>query len=170
MNRRSFLKGGAASAAVPLGRSPSSRLSVKKLFSSEPAEAAGVPASERESILPGIPKSKDLAGDRLVYDYSDSFGPPTAQNEAGFCQATKSVSGINESRERRKVSLGFDLRAGVTYKEGPWYGPWNMGDPAEVDNRLTVSVSQGLYNFEQRSPPDSVTLGSICLPWESGER
>ena len=35
-----------------------------------------------------------------------------------------------------------------------------MGDPAEVDNRLTVSVSQGLYNFEQRSPPDSVTLGS----------
>lgn len=238
MNRRSFLKGGAASAAVPLGRSPSSSLSVKKLFPSEPVEATGEPSAALGRIFPGIPKSKDLAGDRLVYDYSDSFGPPTAQNEAGFCQATKSVSGIaailfppfsccgspsiptpggdispgnlitcelflngrilssypppegrltyrwypdriwretqasglrittqtfmppkqksvaemvvvkNESRERRKLSLGFDLRAGVTYKEGPWYGPWNMGDPAEVDNQLTVSAFQGCLIFE----------------------
>jgi hypothetical protein len=50
----------------------------------------------------------------------------------------------NESGEHRKLSLGFDLRAGVTYKEGPWY----MGDPAEADNRLTASASQGYIVFE----------------------
>lgn len=57
MNRRSFLKVGAASAAVPLGHSPSISLSGKNVSQFQPAEAPGEPASEREVILPAIPKS-----------------------------------------------------------------------------------------------------------------
>jgi len=236
INRRSFLIVGAAGAAVPLGRSPAIILSGENPSLSEPAEAPGEPASANPTILPVIPKSKDLAGDRLVYHYDEIFSTPPAQNEAGFCQATKSVSGIaailfppfsccgapsiptiggdispgnlitcelflngrmlasyprseagvaytffphcivreaaaqglqfvtqtflppgqrivaqqitvkNASRETRKITLGFDLRAGVTCKREPWY----LGDPAELDNRITANVPQGYIAFESR--------------------
>jgi len=236
MNRRSFLKVGAASATGPLGRSPLISLSGKTRPRFEPAEAPGEPASGREVILPTIPKSKDLAGDRLVYQYDEIFNTPPAQNEAGFCQATKSVSGIaailfppfsccgappiptpggdispgnlttcelflngrmlvsyprpeaklaytfyphcivreaaaqgiqfvtqtflppgrsvvaqqitvkNVSRETRKITLGFDLRAGVTCKREPWY----VGDPGELDNRITANVPEGYIAFESQ--------------------
>jgi hypothetical protein len=184
--------------------------------------------------LPAIPRSRDLASHRLVYEYSEIFNPPPAQNEWGYCKATRSVAGItailfppyaccgapsiptpggeispgnlitcelflnerilssyplpearvaytwyphcirretqaggirfttetfmpvrqkavaeqitvlNESHEQRKLSLGFDLRAGVTYKEGPWYS----GVPAEADSRLTPNAAQGYIVFE----------------------
>jgi hypothetical protein len=45
-------------------------------------------------LLPAIPKPADLASDRLVHHFRDLFNPPAAQNEWGYLQATKSVSGI----------------------------------------------------------------------------
>jgi hypothetical protein len=194
----------------------------------------GALGSKGNDLLPAIPTSKDLGSHRLVYGYSEIFSPPPAQNEWGFCQATRSVSGItaiffppfaccgapsiptpggeispgnlitcdlffngrilssysqpearvaytwyphcllretqvqgirfttetfmpakqrdvaelitvkNESHEPRKFSLGFDLRAGVAYKEAPWY----VSGPAEADNRLTANATQGYIVFE----------------------
>src|ERR1039458_1419779 len=91
MNRRSFLRGGAV---LPLAPPASSHRAGESAVPNNAAHPFGEPSSASAGILPGIPESKDLAGDRLVYNYSDSFGPPTAQNEGGFCQATKSVSGV----------------------------------------------------------------------------
>ena len=229
MNRRSFLTAGAVSTVLPLVASPSRGLSRDKPSPSRAALPSGEPAPAKSGVLPGIPELKDLASDRLVHDYHDYFNPPTAQNEWGYCQATKSISGVtailfppfsccgspdirftpgnlitcelflngrilssypppegrvaytwyphrilretqaqrlrfvtqtfvpakqrtvaemisvkNESGEHRKLSLGFDLRAGVAYKAGPWY----VGDPAEMDNRLTAKASQGCIVFE----------------------
>ena len=210
MNRRSFLTVGAV---LPLAASRSSDLSAAKPSPSSAAVPTGQSAPAKQGFLPGIPESRDLASERLVHDYRDPFNPPTAQNEWGYCQATKSISGVsailfppfsccgspeirftagnlitcelflngrivssypapegrvaytwyphrilrethvqglrfttqtfvpakqravaelitvkNESREQRKLSLGFNMRAGVSYKAGPWY----VGDPAEL--------------------------------------
>lgn len=89
MNRRAFLKAGAVGTALPAVPLPASNLVGEK-----PAvtEAHGVP--EKQGLLPGIPESRDLASHRLVYEYSEIFNPPPAQNEWGFCQSTRSVAGI----------------------------------------------------------------------------
>jgi hypothetical protein len=208
--------------------------------------------------LPPIPTSRDLASHRLVYEYSEIFNPPPAQNEWGYCRATRSVSGItailfppfaccgapsiptpggeispgnlitcelflngrilssyplpeskvaytwyphgirretqvegirfntetflpsrlkavgeqitvlNASREQRKLTLGFDLRAGVTYKEDSWYS----GVPAEADDRLTPNAAEGQIVFESvhtravsvqgiAPPPDRIEQGRM---------
>ena len=52
----------------------------------------------------------------------------------------------NESREKRKVLLGFDLRAGVTVRREAWSG----GSPAEEDNRLEPDAARGCVVFEAR--------------------
>jgi hypothetical protein len=65
---------------------------------------------------------------------------PSRQRAAAELIAVK-----NESRERRKVTLGFDLRAGVTVMRGK---PWVVNSPAEADNRLTVIESRGCVLFE----------------------
>jgi len=74
-SRRSFLKAGLAASALPtLPRSLAS------------------PASQR--YLPAIPTVKDLAGSRLVHAWRDLYQSPTTQNEYGYVQASKSVSGL----------------------------------------------------------------------------
>jgi len=229
--RRSLLKLGAGSLVFP-------RASFSG--SSSTGTAAVQPASRPEGeLLPSVPKPEDLASDRLVHSFRDYFNPPAAQNEWGYLQASKSVSGLtaisfppfaccgvpqipfspgnlitcelflngriltsypppagevtyvwyphrirretrveglhfttetfmpsrqraaaeliavkNESRERRKVTLGFDLRAGVTVMRGK---PWFVNSPAEADNRLTVIESRGCILFEaQQSQAVSV--------------
>ena len=255
MNRRSFLKVGAA---LPVAVSPSSSLGGAVPSPSGAVQPLGGPVSSGHKTLPAIPESKDLASHRLVYEYSEIFSPPPAQNERGYCKATRSVSGItailfppysccgapsiptpggevspgnlitcelflngrilssyplpearvaytwyphcirretqagglrfttetfmparqkavaelitvtNESHERRKLTLGFDLRAGVTHKEGPWYS----GVPAEADDRLTPNASQGYIVFESvhtravsvqgiAPPPQSIDQGRM---------
>lgn len=68
--------------------------------------------------------------------------------------AAESITVKNESRERRKVTLGFDLRAGVTVKRGT---PWFVGLPAEADNRVIPDRARGCVVFEaQHSPAVSV--------------
>jgi TAT (twin-arginine translocation) pathway signal sequence len=74
-SRRSFLKAGLAASALPtLPRSLASQ------------------ASQR--YLPAIPTVKDLAGSRLVHAWRDLYQSPTTQNEYGYVQASKSVSGL----------------------------------------------------------------------------
>jgi hypothetical protein len=51
----------------------------------------------------------------------------------------------NESRERRTISLGFDLRAGVTVKPRK---SWSSDASAEPDNKLTADGSRGCLIFE----------------------
>jgi hypothetical protein len=51
----------------------------------------------------------------------------------------------NESGERRKLTLGFDLRAGVTATSGK---PWFVNTPAETDNHVTPNESNGCVIFE----------------------
>ena len=59
----------------------------------------------------------------------------------------------NVSDSARRITLGFDLRAGVTCKRGPWY----VGDPAEADNRITPDLARGylvpVASTHQRSGP-----------------
>ncbi len=79
LDRRSFLMTGALLAAPGLGA----------------AKASGTPPHPAEGdLLPHVPKPTDLASDRLVHNFRDQFSPPAAQNEWGYLQATKSVSGI----------------------------------------------------------------------------
>ena len=225
LDRRSFLKLSALSSALPLTAPARAGAG-----SGAPAFGAEQRGAAKGELLPAIPKPADLASDRLVHHFRDLFNPPAAQNEWGYLQATKSVSGItaisfpplsccgvpeppfspgnlitcevflndriltsypapagevaftwyphrivreavvegirfrtqtflpskqraaaeliavqNESHERRKISLGFDLRAGTTVKrEKPWFN----NSPAEADNKLTPSESHGCVIFE----------------------
>jgi hypothetical protein len=74
-SRRSFLKAGLATAALP--RVP-----------------ATISGQRSRKHLPSIPTVHDLAADRLVHTWRDLYNLPTTQNELGYVQAAKSVSGI----------------------------------------------------------------------------
>lgn len=76
-SRRSFLKAGTAAAAIS-GLHP----------------AEGFAQRQTRKPLPSIPRVGDLAGDRLVHKFRDLYCPPATQNEYGYVQASKSVSGI----------------------------------------------------------------------------
>ena len=76
-DRRSFLK--SATAAVALTALP-------------PAKTLASPQIGKH--LSPVPQVTDLAGDRLVHKFRDLYCSPTAQNELGYVQAAKSVSGI----------------------------------------------------------------------------
>jgi hypothetical protein len=58
--------------------------------------------------------------------------------------AAELITVRNESRERRSISLGFDMRAGVTVKREK---PWSSESSAEADNQLTASESHGCLIF-----------------------
>jgi hypothetical protein len=82
-DRRSFLKLGTTFALLPqLG------------MASPNEQAAGRRPMADQGPLPGIPELSDLASDRLVHHFSDLYTPPAAQNEFGYVQTWKSVSGI----------------------------------------------------------------------------
>jgi hypothetical protein len=55
----------------------------------------------------------------------------------------------NASSEKRNLTVGFDLRAGVSFQSESWYisVPY-MGGPAEADNRLNADLIQGIIAFE----------------------
>ena len=74
-SRRSFLKAGIAATAVPI---------FPRCLASETARGH----------LPEIPKVGDLAGSRLVHAWRDLYQSPTAQNQYGYVQASKSVAGL----------------------------------------------------------------------------
>jgi hypothetical protein len=86
LDRRSFLKVGAISAALPLASSAKE--------SGGQAPAAGKRSPDERELLPSVPTLRDLASDRLVHHFRDLFNPPEAYNEWGRLKAAKSVSGI----------------------------------------------------------------------------
>jgi hypothetical protein len=56
-----------------------------------PRSLAGTAARRH---LPAVPTVNDLAGARLVHAWRDLYQSPTTQNEYGYVQAAKSVSGL----------------------------------------------------------------------------
>lgn len=218
-NRRSFLKASLATAALP-------------------KVAASVSAATTRKHLPPVPRLQDLAADRLTHSWRDLYNLPTTQNELGYVQATKSVSGLtalalppfaccgvpdtpwspgflltcelflngkillahspggdvltyqwyphrflreiqtdglkftsdtfmpmkrraaaqiirvkNLSSGTRKITLGFDMRAGVAKKATAWF----VNSPGEADNTLQWDASRGALIFTaQHSPAVSV--------------
>ena len=218
-SRRSFLKASLATVALP-----------------DIASSAS-PGTARKR-LPAIPTVHDLAADKLVHTWRDLYNLPTTQNELGYVQATKSVSGLtalalppfaccgvpdtpwspgflltcelflngkvllayspggdvltyqwyphrflretqadglrfssetfmpakrraaaqivrvkNLRTMTRKINLGFDMRAGVTKKQGAWF----VNSPGEADNGLQWDASRGALIFTaQHSPAVSV--------------
>ena len=76
-NRRSFLKGAAAS-TVMLGAS----------------HAEDATAAPTANALPAVPGLEDLASDRIRNRFRDLYNPPATQNEWGYVKAAKSVTGI----------------------------------------------------------------------------
>lgn len=79
-SRRSFLRAGIAASALP---------AIPKSFANT-VSASNPPGRH----LPSIPAVNDLAGSRLVHAWRDLYQSPTAQNEFGYVQASKSVSGL----------------------------------------------------------------------------
>ena len=74
-SRRSFLKTGFAAAALP----------------AIPGSLAAQSAARHLSAVPNV---SDLAGSRLIHAWRDLYNSPATQNEYGYVQAAKSVSGI----------------------------------------------------------------------------
>jgi hypothetical protein len=74
-SRRSFLKSGIAASALPI--------LPKSLAANRP-----------RTRLPQIPTVHDLAGASLIHAWRDLYQLPTTQNEYGYIQAAKSVSGL----------------------------------------------------------------------------
>lgn len=91
LDRRSFLKLGAISSALP----GVAAVEVKG-GSSKPAPGAEHARTANDELLPAVPTLADLASDRLIHHFRDQFNPPAAQNEWGYLQATKSISGITK--------------------------------------------------------------------------
>jgi len=77
-SRRAFLKSGAV--AGVLSSLPEVPLYAAKTGAKKP--------------LPAVPRVSDLAGAPLAHRYRDLYSTPTTQNEYGYVQAAKSVSGI----------------------------------------------------------------------------
>jgi hypothetical protein len=74
-SRRSFLKAGIAASTLPILPRPATLHALR-------------------GPLPGVPTVGDLAGSRLVHAWRDLYQLPTTQNEYGYVQASKSVSGL----------------------------------------------------------------------------
>ena len=86
LDRREFLRLGATSVALSPGIAAPK--SIKGVAHSPAPSASG------GGSLPAIPTPADLASDKLVHHLRDYFNPPMAQNEWGYLQAARSVSGI----------------------------------------------------------------------------
>jgi len=65
---------------------------------------------------------------------------PSRQRAAAISLEVK-----NESRARRKITLGFDLRAAVTVKRDK---PWFTMSPGEADNKIIADEARGCLIFE----------------------
>ncbi len=93
VDRRSFLKAGAIAAALASADLRSTATVAPRKF-------------------PPIPRPVDLKGDRIVHAMRDLFQQLTTQNEWGYAQAAKSVSGI--------TAISFPPYACCGIPEMPW--------------------------------------------------
>ena len=115
-SRRSFLRAGIAASALPAipvslaGRSPHNRLSA-------------------------VPNVHDLAGSRLEHTWRDLYNSPATQNEYGYVQASKSVSGI--------MALSLPPFACCGIPEMPWSPGFLLTCELFLNGRLLMSYSPG---------------------------
>lgn len=115
-SRRSFLKAGAATGLI-------SRLS------------PSLAATRTRTHLPAIPTVHDLSGDRLVHRLRDLYSSPTTQNEYGYVQAAKSVSGITA------LSLPPFGCCGVP--DTPWSPGFLLSCELFLNGRILISYPNG---------------------------
>jgi hypothetical protein len=115
-SRRSFLKAGIAATALPA--MPGSPL----------GQAVG-------GGLPSIPSVRDLAGSRLVHAWRDLYNSPATQNEYGYVQASKSVSGI--------TALSLPPFACCGVPDTPWSPGFLLTCELFLNGRLLLSYAPG---------------------------
>jgi len=115
-SRRSFLKAGLAVTALQ----------------EIPAPAA---SPKKRNHLPPIPTLHDLAGDRLVHSLRDLYSSPTAQNEYGYVQAAKSVSGL--------TALSLPPFACCGVPETAWSPGFLLTCEIFLNGRILISYSGG---------------------------
>ena len=115
-NRRSFLKTGFAAAALPAITVP----------------FVGQSAARHLSAIPDV---SDLAGSRLVHTWRDLYNSPATQNEYGYVQAAKSVSGI--------TALSLPPFACCGVPEMAWSPGFLLTCELFLNGRLLLSYSPG---------------------------
>ena len=71
---------------------------------------------------------------------------------AGMRAVAQSIQVVNRGRERRKFTLGFDMRAGVAQHTGPWFssGTSLADNSGEADNRIDWNLARGCLIFSAR--------------------
>jgi hypothetical protein len=115
-SRRSFLKASVAATAL-----------------------RGIPAlaaspAKRVHLQP-IPTLDDLAADRLVHRFRDLYSSPTAQNEFGYIQAAKSVSGL--------TALSLPPFACCGVPDTPWSPGFLLTCELFLNGKILLSCSPG---------------------------
>src|SRR5882724_4475677 len=115
-SRRSFLKAGIAASALP----------------AIPISLASPSVHRR---LPSIPDVRNLAGSRLEHAWRDLYNSPATQNEYGYVQAAKSVSGI--------TALSLPPFACCGIPEMPWSPGFLLTCELFLNGRLLLSYSPG---------------------------
>jgi len=115
-SRRSFIKASLSAAAI----------------ATVPAQAL---ATESTKPLPPIPTVGDLAAARLSHKLRDLYCSPTAQNELGYVQAAKSVSGI--------TSLSLPPFACCGVPEMPWSPGPLLTCEIFLNDRVLLSYPSG---------------------------
>jgi hypothetical protein len=115
-SRRSFLKAGLATAALPK------------------VAASASPAIPRKH-LPPIPALHDLAAERLVHSWRDLYNLPTTQNELGYVQATKSVAGL--------TALALPPFACCGVPDTPWSPGFLLTCELFLNGKILLAYSPG---------------------------
>ena len=115
-SRRSFLKTGFAAAALP----------------AIPGSLAAQSAARHLSAVPNV---SDLAGSRLIHAWRDLYNSPATQNEYGYVQAAKSVSGI--------TALSLPPFACCGVPEMAWSPGFLLTCELFLNGRLLLSYSPG---------------------------
>ena len=115
MDRRDFLKVGAAAAAVPR---------VARLIGAEPAKQ-----------LPPVPTVHDLGGSTITHNFRDLFSVPTTRNDLGFVQVAKSVTAI--------TALSFPPYACCGIPATPWSPGYLRTCEIFLDGQILISYPGG---------------------------
>jgi hypothetical protein len=104
--------------------------------------------------LPPVPSVTDLSGDRLVHSLRDLYSSPTAQNEYGYVQAAKSVSGITA------LSLPPFGCCGVP--DTPWSPGFLLSCELFLNGRILLSYPNGGDEIAYRWYPNRITRETLA--------
>ncbi len=138
LNRRSFLKLGAAGGAVAALRPEALGLSLPAIR----------PLPGANGILPSPPRLADLAADSLTYKFRELFNCPAAMNEWGYAQVGKSVSSI--------TAIAFPPYACCGPPETAWSPGYLLTCELFVDGRFAAIAAPPEGNVEYQWFPHGV--------------